>query len=133
MIWVVVKAKQFILIQKVHFDLNVFSLEPEILAYFVDTFAAVAREGLGSKRSKAEMQRVRRLAFNNLPEQIISTEFARFSADPATLDLAPFHSAPGKIRVVGRKRHDDVEMIRQNDDGIDRKRPLQPRCAKGAP
>jgi hypothetical protein len=45
-----------------YFDLNLFSLEPEARAYFILTFAALAREGLGPNRGKAELQSVRRLA-----------------------------------------------------------------------
>jgi hypothetical protein len=40
------------------FDLHVFSLDHNVLAYFVLTFASLAREGLGPRRGKAELQRV---------------------------------------------------------------------------
>src|SRR5580693_5601137 len=40
------------------FDLHVFSLDHKVLAYFVLTFASLAREGLGPRRGKAELQRV---------------------------------------------------------------------------
>lgn len=40
------------------FDLNVFSLDHEILACFVRTFASLASEGLGPGRGKAEVRRV---------------------------------------------------------------------------
>src|SRR5258708_19521047 len=40
------------------FDLHVFSLDHNVLAYFVLTFASLAREGLGPRRGKADLQRV---------------------------------------------------------------------------
>lgn len=51
------------------FDLNVFSLDPKVLACFGDTFAELAREGIGPRRGKAEL---------------ISQ-----SAEPVSLDLTP--------------------------------------------
>ncbi len=82
-----------------HFDLHVFSLDPEVLAYLVRAFAAVVRDGLGNQRSKAELQRVLRLSFNHLPERTISADPTQISIEPAALDLTPLSSAPGKIRV----------------------------------
>ena len=40
-----------------HFDLNLFSLEYKALDYFVRAFEALAREGLGARRARAELQR----------------------------------------------------------------------------
>ena len=88
--------------QLFYFDLNVFSREPDVLAYFVRTFAALAREGLGPRRGKAELQSVRRLAVGDLTEQFLyqgSTQMMAASVDPAKLDLAPALTAPDKIRV----------------------------------
>jgi hypothetical protein len=82
-----------------HFDLHFFSLDPEVLACFVSTFAELAREGLGSRRAKAELQRVRCLALNDLPEQILFENSAQRSVEPATLNLDPIPSAPRKIRI----------------------------------
>jgi hypothetical protein len=88
--------------QPFYFDLNVFSLEPDTLAYFVLTFAALAREGLGPSRGKAELQCVRRLAAGELPEQIIYSSAGQMMAgfvEPVTLSLEPRATAPAKIRI----------------------------------
>jgi hypothetical protein len=88
--------------QPFHFDLNVFALDPTVLAYFVLTFAALAREGLGPRRGKADLKRVRRIALGDFPEQIVfegATQTMAGSIDPASLDLDPVAGAPQKIRV----------------------------------
>jgi hypothetical protein len=88
--------------QPFYFDLHVFSLDRTVLAYFVLTFAALAREGLGPRRGKADLQRVRRIAVGDIPEQIIyeaSEQMIAGSIDPACVDLDPVASAPPKIRV----------------------------------
>jgi hypothetical protein len=84
------------------FDLNVFSLELETLAYFVLTFAALAREGLGPSRGKAELQSVRRLAAGDLPEQAIYSSDKQMIAnlvEPVTLSLEPNATGPDRIRI----------------------------------
>jgi len=89
--------------QPFHFDLNVFSLEPETLAYFILTFAALAREGLGPNRGRAELQTVRRLpsgtdasetAIFSLATQMISAPVA-----PVTVNLNPSTLHVTKLRV----------------------------------
>jgi hypothetical protein len=88
--------------QPFHFDLHVFALDPVVLAYFVLTFAALAREGLGPRRGKADLQRVRRVAVGAFPEQILfegATQMMAGSVEPASLDLDPLAAAPQKIRV----------------------------------
>ncbi len=88
--------------QTFHFDLHVFSLDPDVLAYFVLTFAALAGEGLGPRRGKAELQCVRRLALGSLPERILyqgSTPILSGVVEPASLDLDPDRSAPTRVRV----------------------------------
>jgi hypothetical protein len=68
----------------------------------VRTFAALAQQGLGATRGKAELQRVLRIALNDLPEHILyqgSTQLTAAPIEPATLDLAPVTPAPRKIRV----------------------------------
>ncbi len=85
-----------------HFDLHVFTLEPTALAYFVLTFAALAREGLGPRRGKADLQRVRRIAIADLPEQILyegSAQMIAGSIEAVSLTLDPMPSAPNKVRV----------------------------------
>jgi hypothetical protein len=88
--------------QPFHFDLNVFALDPTVLAYFVLTFAALAREGLGPRRGKADLQRVRRIALDHFPAQILfegATQTMAGSVEPAFLDLNPAPYSPQKIRV----------------------------------
>lgn len=88
--------------QSFHFDLHVFSLDPDVLAYFVLTFATLAREGLGPRRGKAELQFVRRLPLGTLPEQIVycgSTQTITSSVEPASIDLDAIPSSPNKIVV----------------------------------
>jgi hypothetical protein len=80
--------------QSFHFDLNVFSLDRDVLSGFVKTFAALAHEGLGPGRGKADLESVRRLAAGSLPEEALSAV-----TEPGSLDLAPLDSAPRKIRV----------------------------------
>lgn len=85
--------------QLFHFDLNVFSLEPDTLAYFVLTFAALAREGLGPHRGRAELQTVTRL----LPNQVIYSSAGMMMAgqvEPVTLSLEPLAAAPGQIGIA---------------------------------
>jgi hypothetical protein len=77
-----------------YFDLHLFSQDPKVLAYFVETFAAIADEGLGPHRAKAELQRVRRIAVDEQPEQLVSGP-----VEPIVLDLMPPPSAPHRIRV----------------------------------
>jgi hypothetical protein len=88
--------------QPFHFDLHVFSLDRAVLAYFVLTFAALAREGLGPSRGRADLQRVRRIAVDGASEQILYDGAAQTMAaatEAASLSLDPPPSAPGKIRV----------------------------------
>jgi hypothetical protein len=88
--------------QTFHFDLHVFSLEPDVLAYFILTFAALAREGLGPSRGKADLERVRRIAVDDVPEQMLyegAAQTISSAVAPASLDLDRLASAPQKIRV----------------------------------
>jgi len=84
--------------QPFYFDLNLFSLEPDIVNYFVLTFAALSREGLGPGRGRAELQCVRKL----IGEQTIYSSTKEIMAgplEPVTLSLEPNASAPDKIRI----------------------------------
>lgn len=88
--------------QPFHFDLNVFSLDSEALAYFVLTFAALAREGLGPRRGKADLRCVRRIAAAGLPAQVLYDDSSRTisgSVEPATIGLDPAPVPLQKIRV----------------------------------
>lgn len=85
-----------------HFDLHIFSPDSTVLASFIQTFAALASEGLGPRRGRAELKCVRRVALGQLPEQVLyegATGTMPASVEQASLDLAPAASAPGKIRV----------------------------------
>jgi hypothetical protein len=73
-----------------HFDVHLFTPEHEVLEYFILTFAELARDGLGPRRAKAELQRVRSLSAEVIPGQTLR---------PVTLDLTPPSNAPTKIRV----------------------------------
>jgi hypothetical protein len=79
-----------------HFDVHVFSLDPELLLSFIRAFAALAEEGLGPRRGKAQLSRVRRLALGNVPEAELSTGL---SVEPVALDLHPVKDAADKIRI----------------------------------
>ncbi len=81
--------------QSFHFDLNVFAIEKAVLEYLVQAFSALADEGLGPGRGKADLQKVRRVAATGFPEQIVCDS----AVDPVVLDLDPLRSAPSKIRV----------------------------------
>ncbi len=78
------------------FDLHVFSLDQTVLAYFVLTFASLAREGLGPRRGKADLLRVlsRDQIFYDSATQTIST-----SIEPQSLDLTPAADVPHRIRI----------------------------------
>jgi hypothetical protein len=85
-----------------HFDLHVFTAERDVLAYFILTFAALAREGLGPQRGKAELLRVRRLSASGIPEQTLyeqSVQMITAELQPISLDLTPPPDAPTRIRV----------------------------------
>ena len=85
-----------------HFDLNVFSLDAETIPYFILTFSALAREGLGASRGRAELLRVRRLAAGWQPEAAVypaAGAAALAHLEPVTLGLEPDPSAPGLVRV----------------------------------
>jgi hypothetical protein len=78
------------------FDLHVFSLDHKVLAYFVLTFASLAREGLGPRRGKAELQRVLS------GEQVLyegSAQTISGAVEPLSLDLTPVSNSPRRIRV----------------------------------
>jgi hypothetical protein len=93
--------------QPFHFDLHVFALDPVVLAYFVLTFAALAREGLGPRRGKADLQCVRRIAVGSFPEQVLYEGSVQMMADSvaaASLDLDPIASAPISYSVGSCRR-----------------------------
>jgi len=81
------------------FDLHVFSLDHNVLAYFVLTFASLAREGLGPRRGKAELQRAvsgTQTLYEGSAQTLSGT------VQPLSLDLTPG---------VGRVTHVTVEFL----------------------
>ncbi len=85
-----------------HFDLNLFSLDPETIDYFVLTFAALAREGLGPTRGKAELRRVLRIAAGWLPEVTLFSPdhgLAASGIEPVSLSLQTSGVRTTTIRV----------------------------------
>jgi hypothetical protein len=85
-----------------HFDLNLFSLQPNVLDCFVLTFATIAREGLGPRRGKAELLRVDLLSAEGIPQQILyehSAPVITAGLSPISLDLTPCPGTPSKIRI----------------------------------
>ncbi|MDE3195858.1 MAG: CRISPR system precrRNA processing endoribonuclease RAMP protein Cas6 [Acidobacteriota bacterium] len=79
-----------------HFDLNVFTLDHNVLAYFVLTFASLAGEGLGPRRGKADLTRV------TSGGQILyesSTRTISGAVQPASLSLDPPPDPVNRIRV----------------------------------
>lgn len=78
------------------FGLNVFSLDHTVLAYFVLTFASLAREGLGPQRAKAQLQRV--LSGDQLLYDG-NTQAISAKVQPMAVDLTPTPDAPRRVRV----------------------------------
>jgi hypothetical protein len=79
-----------------YFDLNVFSLDRDVLAYFILTFAALAREGLGPRRGKAELLRV------SIPAQPTGNrnshnehDLPQTDTDPSPADADHSHTGTG--------------------------------------
>ena len=84
------------------FDLHVFSLDHDVLTYFILAFAALACEGLGPRRGKAALRQVRRLSVRNIPEQVLYEQTSQMivgSVEPVPLDLTPSITSPDRIRV----------------------------------
>lgn len=80
-----------------YFDLNVFLLDRSILLYLVQTFACLAREGLGPRRGKAELQRVtaeEQIVYRGA-DQTIST-----AVEPMLLDLTAARVSISRIRIA---------------------------------
>ncbi len=83
-------AQSFTPGQSFHFDLNLFDTDPTAIAYFVLTFAQLAREGLGNERRKVELTTVARLNQLSQPEALIYQDGviqSQTNCAPLTLDL----------------------------------------------
>lgn len=84
------------------FDLHVFSLDRDVLACFILTFAALAREGLGPRRGKADLLRVRTISLDRTPSETFYEQSRQTIANglkPASIDLTPQPGSPSRIRV----------------------------------
>jgi len=84
------------------FDLHVFSLDRDVLAYFVLTFAALAREGLGPRRGRADLLRVRTIPVAGVPAQVLYEQSRQTIANdlaPASIDLGSGRGHTNRIRV----------------------------------
>ena len=66
-----------------HFDLHMFAVREPWLAYFVESFARLAREGLGPGRGRAVLERVERIDLEGRPSGLL-----RETAAPLVLDLS---------------------------------------------
>ncbi len=85
-----------------HFDLNLFDLNSPAIAYFVLTFAQLARDGLGPARSKVDLTAVSRLNARGDPETTIYENALIKTQDdlpPLTLDLTPTAEPISRLRV----------------------------------
>lgn len=84
------------------FDLNVFSPDRRMLEGFVLTFSAVAGEGLGPRRGRADLRGVWRLAMGDLAKQSLYdplTQAVTASVTPAVIELCPPAVAANRIQV----------------------------------
>ena len=84
------------------FDLHIFLLDRDVVAYFILTFTTLAREGLGPRRGKADLLRVRTIPFGGEPSQTIyelTRQMIAGDMAPASIDLTPCSTAPTRIRV----------------------------------
>lgn len=84
------------------FDLHLFSLDRDAIAYFILTFAALAREGLGPRRGRAELVQVHTIPGANATCQTVydqSRQAIFRDLAPSSIDLSAPCSAPSRIRV----------------------------------
>jgi hypothetical protein len=85
-----------------HFDLHVFDLHDPAIPSFVRTFAAIARQGVGPGRGRAELSAVWEIAVDGTVATRIfdGTEFLlKHSPPPLKLSLDPIAGPIRKVRV----------------------------------
>jgi hypothetical protein len=88
--------------QPFHFDVHIFDLQNPAIAYFVLTFAEIAREGLGPRRGIAELGSVWQLDVSGNPATRIydgATFLLKNSPQPIRLSLQPAREEVRRIRV----------------------------------
>ncbi len=75
-----------------HFDLHLFTLDPEAIGHLTTAFAELAREGLGPRRGKARLESVEQLGLSG---RVAAPPFTRAEGQPVlpeppvTFDLTP--------------------------------------------
>jgi CRISPR-associated endoribonuclease Cas6 len=85
-----------------HFDLNLFDTESPAIAYFILTFAQLARDGLGPGRRKIELATVARLDERGEPVELVYENGCiqnRQAAAPLALELAAAQEKVSRLRV----------------------------------
>lgn len=85
-----------------HFDVHIFDLNDPALAYFILTFAQLAREGLGPGRGKAELVRTDQLGEDRMPcAQVFDGATLLLSSllPPLVLPLEPTPHPVRRVRV----------------------------------
>ena len=88
--------------QRFHFDLHLFDLSSPVIAYFVLTFAQLARDGLGPGRSKVDLITVSKLNEQGQPCTLIYEDgLIKPQNDPLplTLNLTPTGAHISHLRV----------------------------------
>jgi hypothetical protein len=88
--------------ERFSFDVHIFDMRDPALAYFVLTFAQLAREGLGPGRGRAELERVDLLGLDGTARVRVydgTTLLLRQPPEPLTLDLAPGPERVDRVRV----------------------------------
>jgi hypothetical protein len=88
--------------ERFYFDLHIFTAEPEFLEYFIQTFSALAVEGLGPRRGKADLLRVRSIPAEGFVREILYEQPAGIVTSglkPVCLDLTPAPEGTTRIRV----------------------------------
>jgi hypothetical protein len=85
-----------------HFDLHIFDLRDPVIAYFVLTFAQLAKEGLGAGRGRARLETVDQLRLDGTAAARIyegATLTVRDPVEPLGLSLAPANDFVTQVRV----------------------------------
>jgi hypothetical protein len=85
-----------------YFDLNLFDTESPAIAYFILTFAELARDGLGPGRRKVELVTVARLNERGEPVELLYENGCiktRQEASPLALELSAGQEKISRLRV----------------------------------
>jgi hypothetical protein len=85
--------------QKFYFDINLFDLSPQNIAYLILTFAQLSREGLGPGRCKVELDNVIRCNEPEVPIYQDGSIRSDGAGAPLKLDLSPGAEAVPRVTV----------------------------------